>query len=138
MARDLIHQAVREALEADGWLITHDPLVIRPGGFRLEVDLAAEQVLAAQKGTEHIAVEIKSFLSKSKLSDFYEAKGQYDVYRVGLEGEQTPRKIYLAIDADIFYSFFQKPLIRAVVERNDMSLLIFDKLTKRVVRWISS
>jgi XisH protein len=137
MARDLIHQAVREALEADGWLITHDPLVMRPGGVRLEIDLAAEQVLAAQKGTEYIAVEVKSFLSKSKLSDFYEAKGQYDVYRVGLEEEEITRKIYLAIDVDIFNSFFQKPLIRQVVERNGMSLLVFDVSTKRILQWIS-
>ncbi|MBO0937633.1 hypothetical protein J2I47_13835 [Fibrella sp. HMF5335] len=54
--------------------------MLKVGGLRLEIDLAAEQVLAAERGKEQIAVEIKSFLSKSKLNDFYEAKGQYDVY----------------------------------------------------------
>lgn len=32
MARDLFHQIVREALEADGWEITHD-------GYRLFTEL---------------------------------------------------------------------------------------------------
>lgn len=44
MARDLFHQLVRDALEAEGWRVTHDPLVLRAGGLRF-VDLAAEQSL---------------------------------------------------------------------------------------------
>lgn len=50
----------------------------------MEVDLAAEQVFAAERGTERIVIKVKSFLGKSKLNDFYEAKGQYDIYRRGL------------------------------------------------------
>ncbi len=137
MARDLFHQAVREALEAEGWKITHDPLILKLGGLRLEIDLAAEQVLAAERGTEHIAVEVKSFLSKSKLNDFYEAKGQYDVYRTGLQEENIPRKLYLAVDADIFQSFFQKFLISKVMEDDAISVLVFDASAKRIVQWIN-
>lgn len=137
MARDIFHQAVREALEAEGWVITHDPLILKLGGLRLEIDLAAEQVLAAERGTEHIAVEVKSFLSKSKLNDFYEAKGQYDVYRIGLREEKTPRKLYLAVDADIFQSFFQKFLISKVLEDDAISVLVFDASAKRIVQWIN-
>lgn len=29
-AKDLFHQAVRHALEKEGWIITYDPLHIRP------------------------------------------------------------------------------------------------------------
>lgn len=105
--------------------------------MRLEIDLAAEQVLAAERGTEHIAVEIKSFLSKSKLNDFYEAKGQYDVYRTGLREENSLRKLYLAVDADIFQSFFQKFLISKVMEEDAISVLVFEASTKRIVQWIN-
>lgn len=45
MAKDIYHNLVREALEKEGWTITHYPLIIKPGGIRMEVDLAAEQVL---------------------------------------------------------------------------------------------
>ena len=51
MARDIIHQAVKEALEKDKWKITHDPFKLEIGTkFPLEVDLAAEKFLAAEKG----------------------------------------------------------------------------------------
>jgi hypothetical protein len=137
MARDVLHQTVREALEADGWQITHDPLILKIGGLRLEIDLAAEQVFAAERGTERIAVEVKSFLSKSKLSDFYEAKGQYDVYRAGLSTDESCRRLYLAVDSDAYNSFFTKSLIAQIVEQSMMDLIILDVETKRILKWIT-
>jgi len=137
MARDLFHQLVREALEADSWEITHDPFVLKSGGLRMEVDLAAEQVFAAERGAEQIVVEVKSFLGKSKLNDFYEAKGQYDVYRRRLKKEGIQRKLYLAIDVDVFESFFQKALIAETLEEELISLVVYDVPTKRIVQWIT-
>lgn len=58
MARNLIHQIVREALENEGWKITHDPYPIQIGGFDMEIDLGAEELVAAEKEGEKIAVEI--------------------------------------------------------------------------------
>lgn len=40
-ARDIFHNAVRVALQKDGWIITHDPLSIAAGGFDLYIDLGA-------------------------------------------------------------------------------------------------
>jgi XisH protein len=51
MAKDLFHQAVRTALEKDGWTITDDPHPIRVLGFDLDVDLGAERILAAERNT---------------------------------------------------------------------------------------
>ncbi|ADB36303.1 element excision factor XisH family protein [Spirosoma linguale] len=137
MARDLFHQLVREALEADEWTITHDPFVLKSGGLRMEVDLAAEQVFAAERETEQIVIEVKSFIGKSKLNDFYEAKGQYDLYRRGLRKEGIQRKLYLAIDVDIFESFFQKTLIAETLEEESISLIVYEISTKRIVQWIT-
>jgi hypothetical protein len=50
-ALDLYHQAVRHALEKDGWTVTHDPLTLRVGADRVHIDLAAERMLAAEKGS---------------------------------------------------------------------------------------
>ena len=111
MARDLLHQTVREALEADGWTITHDPLLLKVGGLRLEIDLAAKQVLGAERGVEQITVEVKSFLSKSKLNDFYEAKGHYNVYRIGLVADNVDRAFFLAVDSDVYTSFLPNHLL---------------------------
>ena len=136
MARDLFHQVVREALEADGWTITADPFIIKTIGLRLEIDLAAEQVFAAERGKEEIVVEVKSFLSKSKLADFYEAKGKYDTYRHGLEEAPIDKKIYLAVEETIFNTFFQKPLIKTIVQKDHIDLIIFNNNSRKIVKWI--
>lgn len=77
MAKDLFHTNVKTALEKDGWKITEDPLRVPIDGTHLEVDLAAEVVLGAERGGEKIAVEVKSFLGKSFMHNFHEAIGQY-------------------------------------------------------------
>ena len=58
MARDRFHGAVKNALEKEGWIITADPYQISVGDVDFEIDLAAE-MLAAERGGEKIAVEIK-------------------------------------------------------------------------------
>ena len=56
MARDSIHTAVRTALEKDGWIITNDPFYIESGGIEIEIDLAAEKFIIAEKGVNKILV----------------------------------------------------------------------------------
>jgi XisH protein len=73
--KDHFHQAVRHAPEKDGWTITHNQLRLTVGMLKLQVDLGAEKLIAAQKGNQKIAVEIKSFLRASKITDFYNAFG---------------------------------------------------------------
>jgi XisH protein len=45
-AKDIFHNAVRHALEKEGWIVTDDPLFLRFGGVDMYIDLAAEQLLA--------------------------------------------------------------------------------------------
>jgi len=65
-AKDLFHDCVRHALIHDGWTITHDPLRLNWGGKDLYVDLGAEQLMAAEKSGQRIAVEVKSFVGTRK------------------------------------------------------------------------
>lgn len=59
----------------------HDPLRIRLArGRNLFVDLGAERLLAAERGTEKIAVEVKSFTSPSDMKDLEQAVGQFILY----------------------------------------------------------
>jgi hypothetical protein len=65
-ARNIYHDIVVQALTADGWTITDDPLRLSYGGRDLFVDLGAERrTLAAEKAGQKIAVEIQSFLNPS-------------------------------------------------------------------------
>ena len=47
-ARDYYHDAVKHALEKDGWTITHDPYHLPYDEKNLYVDLGAEQFFAAE------------------------------------------------------------------------------------------
>ena len=49
MARDLFHAAVKSALLKEDCIITADPLRIKIDGVKLEIDLAADKVVAAEK-----------------------------------------------------------------------------------------
>ncbi len=69
-ARNIYHDVVVQALIADGWTITHDPLRLTFGGREVYVDLGAERpTLAAEEDGRKIAVEIQSFLNQSPVHD---------------------------------------------------------------------
>jgi hypothetical protein len=80
-AKDIYHDVVRNALLKDGWTITHDPFTLTVGQKDVFVDFGAERLLAAERGQEKIAVEIKSFVGASDIRDLELAVGQYALYR---------------------------------------------------------
>lgn len=106
-AKDLFHHAVKTALEKENWQITADPLVIKIDNVKFEVDLGADKILAAENYETKIAVEIKSFLSNSVITDFHAALGQFLNYRLALNMTEPERKLYLAVPLDTFDHFFQ-------------------------------
>ena len=86
MAKDVFYQQVKKALIKDGWIITDDPLTLRISEpIKVQIDLAAENAIAAERDTEKIAVEIKSFIAGSDISEFHTALGQYLNYVQALE-----------------------------------------------------
>lgn len=69
--RDKYHDTVKQALINKGWTITHDPYLFQTDP-KLATDLGAERLLAAERGYECIAVEVKSFLRSSQVVDLEE------------------------------------------------------------------
>ncbi len=59
------------------------------------VDLGAEQLLAAEKDTRKIAVEVKSLIGLSEMDDLEKAIGQYVVYYNVLRQVEPERDLYL-------------------------------------------
>jgi hypothetical protein len=135
MAKDRFHAAVRTALERDGWTITADPYEVSAGDVDFEIDLAAE-MLAAERAGEKIAVEIKSFVGKSNVSEFHTALGQFLNYQFALEEFDPQRKLYLAVPESVYQSFFQRRFTRSVVERVQIQLLIYDEKQEVIVQWL--
>jgi hypothetical protein len=136
--RDFYHDVVKQALEKDEWVITHDPLVVRVGDARLYVDLAAEKLLGATKGNHRIAVEIKSFLGASFFSEFYTAVGQYTSYSTALNLIDTARVLYLAVPLDTYDNFFTTSFIQSILATAQINLIIYNTVEAKVVQWIAA
>jgi hypothetical protein len=135
-ARDRDHDVVHAALIADGWTITNDPMHLRYAGDDLYVDLAAERLLAAEKGTRRIAVEIKSFSGPSELVDLHQAVGQFVVYREVLAELDPQREMYLAVSEPVRAEVFETGVARLLLARQIRRLISYDPVQKVIVRWI--
>jgi hypothetical protein len=134
-ARDIFHNAVKTALEHDGWTITHDPLALEFGLGSLYVDLGAERVIAAERKNEKIAVEVKSFLSGSAVSEFHTALGQYLNYRLLMQDQYPEYQLYLAIPLSTYDSFFQLPFVQATIQQHQLKLAVYEPEAKEIVKW---
>ncbi|WP_017661862.1 element excision factor XisH family protein [Baaleninema simplex] len=136
-ARDRDREAVKRGLEKQDWRITHDPLWLKYGANDVvQIDLAGDRVVAAERDREKIAVEVKSFLADSPLSDFHPAIGQFLNYRLVLEALDPDRVLYLAVPLSIYRSFFQRDLPRDVVRRYEIKLIIYNPILEEIVQWI--
>jgi hypothetical protein len=134
-AKDRVHQQVVNALRKDGWTITHDPFKVRWKTRKLQVDLGAEKLIAAEKEAGKIAVEIKSFIGANDLEDLYNAIGQFILYRKALRKVAPERVLFLAIDVKPFKQIFDDQEGESLRAEEGINLLVFDKQTEVIVLW---
>lgn len=126
---------VKNALIKDGWKITHDPFPIKIGGFEMEIDLGAENTVAAEKGGEKIAIEIKSFAGMSKVYDFHMAVGQFVDYRMALKEKEPNRTLYIGITDDTYEEVFQIEFAQLMVKELSMKLVVVDAEKEKITLW---
>jgi hypothetical protein len=136
-ARVLFHEAVKVALQKENWVITNDPLKVEAGGAKFEIDLGAERLLAAERAGEKIAVEIKTFLGDSPITDYHAALGQFLNYRLALELKEPDRTLDMAVPVAIHEAFFQREFLQISVERHQVNRIVYDPVNEVIVQWIS-
>jgi XisH protein len=134
-AKDTFHDDVKTVLQKDGWTITHDPLTLEIGQRQVYVDLGAERLIAASKGTQEIAVEVKTFAGASTITEFHLAVGQFLNYRSILRRQQPNRVLYLAVSSEIYSSFFKEDLPQMSIEDYQIKLLVFRLDILEVMAW---
>jgi len=122
-ARDMFHAQVRDALIAEGWVITHDPYRLTIGSRKAFIDLAAEMPIAAEKGGRKIAVEVKSFLGTSALDDLENALGQFGVYRAILRLREPDRTLDLALSDSMRDMLLEEKDFRHILREFEARLL---------------
>jgi len=116
--------------------ITHDPFPIDYGDVQMQIDLGAERLLAAERDAEKIAVEVKSFINPSAISEFHTAVGQYLNYRRALRVQEPIRTLYLAVPSQTYEEFFRLRFIQEGVIEYQLYLVVYDLEDRRIVQWI--
>lgn len=142
-ARDLFHDAVKTGLEKEGWKITADPLKVDFGdqadpddnteGF---IDLAADEVLAAEAGGRKIAVEIKTFAGRSWVDDFHHALGQFLNYRRALHRQEPERQLYLAMPLETYDNYFSRWLMQSAIAEHHLKIIVYDPGKEALIKWL--
>jgi hypothetical protein len=135
-ARDRLHTVVRRAPEKEGWLITDDPLKLKVGKRDLYVDLGAERLLAAERGDDKIAVEIKGLSGPSIMAELEQALGQYMLYATALKNTEPERALFLAIPtsrADIL----AEPIGQLLLKDRQIQVILFDGVNEVITQWLN-
>ncbi|WP_373511690.1 element excision factor XisH family protein [Persicitalea sp.] len=136
MAKDLFHEAVKVALQKEGWEITDDPYVVEAFSTNYNVDLGAERLIGARREKELIAVEVKSFIGPSLLYDFHLALGQYLNYSRGIRKKEPRRTLFLAVPESAYLSFFTNPDAQDAILDFSINLFSYNDLTESIVKWM--
>ncbi|EAW35365.1 XisH family protein [Lyngbya sp. PCC 8106] len=136
-AKDFFHEIVKRGLEKYQWIVTDDPLELEWEDVTVKIDLGAERLIAAERGEEKIAVEIKSFIGTSAISDFHTALGQFLNYRIMLEVNEPDRQLYLAVPLEAYQTFFQSSLAKTAIKRHQLKLIVYEPIMEEIVKWIN-
>ena len=91
---------------------------------------------AVEKDGEKIAVEIKTQVGKSLITEFYSALGKYQLYEVAIEEAVIDRVLFLAMPDLIYQRAWKHSLIRGSIKKYGIKIIIIDLDTEKVTQWI--
>ncbi|MEZ4660274.1 MAG: element excision factor XisH family protein [Caldilineaceae bacterium] len=137
MAKDLIHNAVGNALEKDGWTIVADPFRLDFKNFALRADLAARKLTSMEKLS--FASSLKSsrfvgqFVRPRITASFI---GQYQMYQDALILNQLDYTLYLGIGRDAYKDYFLQSGAEYAIQRYRIKLLVVDTNQEEISQWI--
>jgi len=100
------------------------------------VDLGAEEIIAAEKAGRKVAIEIKSFLGQSDLTELETAVGQFIVYRDVLQETGSDRELYLAVTEETFLKVFEAAVGKLLIRREKLRVIVFDPSIEEIKRWL--
>lgn len=101
-----------------------------------QVDLGAENLIAASKGKSKIAVEIKSFVSPSLLNELEKTIGQMRLYSFALSKRDSRRVLHLAIPLRVFNTLKADPELFEFIRTEKFNLIIYNAQTGGIEQWL--
>jgi XisH protein len=97
--------------------------------------LGAQRTIAAEKNRVKIAVEVKSFITDSQVTELQRSVGQYGIYQELLKIQEPERELYLAIPIDAFENIFSQQVGKLAIEKFNLKLIIFS-FSEEKLQWI--
>jgi hypothetical protein len=97
--------------------------------------LGAQKLIAAERGSEKIAIEIKSFLGPSPINDLENAWGQFFMYARTLQRREPDRRLYLAVNRNTFETLFKEEVGQLLLEEPGFRMIVFDSNTEEIIQW---
>lgn len=83
-----------------------------------------------------IAVEVKSFITKSLIYEFHEVLGQYLNYRRILRlTQQEDREVILAVPLEAYERLFRKEFVQITLEEEQVQYFVFDTTKNEILSW---
>jgi hypothetical protein len=134
MAKDFIHDSVKKALQKEGWKIIAEPFRLSSGNARFKMDLASEKQ-ANTNEKEVVIIEVKSFLKNAVLYPFYNAFGQYLLYRDALKHEGLDYEIFLAVGMDSFKELTKIPFVVRAIKNYDLKFVVVNLIKEKIITW---
>ena len=133
---DFCEPEIIRAIEKAGFLLTHRQFAIRPTPNEnfVYIDLRFKQ----EKGDRIIIiVEVKCFPSSSTFTEeFYQAVGQYLVYRNSLNLAGIEGDLYLAFPVSVYEDYIMQRLsTQAALRDAGVKTIIVDLSLEEVVEW---
>ena len=92
--------------------------------------------MAAERGTEKIAVEINSFVRKSDMKDLEDAVGQFVLYARLMQRYYPEHRLYLAVPEEVRRGVFEEEAGQALLEDGVVRLFSSDPAQEVVVQWM--
>jgi len=132
--KDTYHDLVKSALMKEGWRISHEPYFLQSDP-KLSIDLGAERIIAADKNRDKIAVEVKSFIADSQVTELQRSVGQYGIYRELLKIQEPDRELYLAVPIDAFENIFSRQVGKVAINYFKLKLIVFS-FDEEELQWI--
>jgi hypothetical protein len=138
MAKDVIHDAIKTALQNDGWSVTHDPLTIdlAEDDTYFDIDLEAEKDIALFGRERFLAIEIKSFRQTSIIHAFHEALGQFLNYKAVIAEQNLDLDLYLAVSEEGWNRLNSLKFIQRRILQYGLQFLVVNIYTKSISQWI--
>ncbi len=93
-------------------------------------------MLAADRDSEKIVVEVKSFTRASDMKDLEDALGQFVLYAQLLKRYAPERTLYLGVTEDVRKTVFEEEAGQILIEDGIIRLVTFNPVEEVIVRWI--